>query len=240
MINFNRLKKNFHLSKRQKGQVFILATLIIVVYSVSIIAVVTELSIERTKTDDINLPHMVDEYLSEMNYQLQLQLFNYIGTPAYSSNDIILGIQAFIGNFTTYAFTKGIGTTINLRLNEFSFFANKNATVNPITLSPDYTSTTYISINSSIVFQSSNSGSKVSGTFNHYYGINMFVSQASNTILQLTQRDISGNVLKFITGASFFSPSPMADQNDGSYISGASLNNAQINVTLSTGLQIVS
>lgn len=240
MRSLNHFKKQFALSKKRRGQVFILATLIIVVYTVSIIAVVTELSVDRTQTDQIDLPHMVDEYLSEMNYQLQLQLFNYIGNASFSQNDIFLGLQSFISTFITYASTKGIGATINLRLNEFNFYANRNSTIYPVSTTSGYDNTTFISINSTILFQSSNSGSKISGTFNHYYGVNMFISPSNYQFVQLTQRDKNGNILEFITGANFIQPLFMTDQNNGYYTNGTSLAGLSINVILPSGLELVS
>ena len=75
MKYFSKLSRVLKKDKKLRAQEFILSTLVIVVYSVSIIAAVTELSIDRTKVDQVDVPHMVNEYLSEMKYQLEINLF---------------------------------------------------------------------------------------------------------------------------------------------------------------------
>ena len=237
MINF---KKHFRCPKKQRGQVFILATLIIVVYTISMIAVVTELSVDRTQTDQIDLPHMVNEYLSEMNYQLQLTLYKYIINASFTSDDMISSLQSFISVFSLYATSKGVGASINLRLNEFSFSANKTGAAQGATFSPNFNQTTFISVNSSILFQSSDSGSKITGIFNHYYGVNLFVSSTNNNVLMVTQRDSIGNVLNYISRISFTSPLNMVNNNNGNYTYTGSLSGVPLNMTLPTGLILVS
>lgn len=235
------LKKQFSFSRKRRGQVFILATLIIVVYTVSMIAVVTELSVNRTQTDQIDLPHLVDEYLSEMNYQLQICLYNYTRNPTYTQTDIINSLESFISIFSIYATSKGVGASINLRLNEFTITASRMGNPSIIPLGTDFNQTTFISVNSSILFQSSDSGSKISGIFNHYYGINLFVSTTNPNTVMVTQRNPYGNIINYLSGAVFTNPSPtMTDNNNGNYTSSTSLFSQQLNLTLSTGLIIVS
>ena len=180
---------------------------------------------------------MVNEYLSEMDYQLQLGLYNYTKNPTLTPDDIITYFQSFITTFSTYASSKGVATSINLRLNEYNITANQTNT-NNLNLSGDFNETIYISLNSSINFQSSNSGSKVSGVFIHYYGINMYISNSNQNFLVLTQRDFYGNILKFISGATFANPTPVTDYNNGTYSATFSGNN--IDITLPSGLEIFS
>lgn len=233
-----RLKK-LNISRHRKGQVFILATLIVVVYTVSMIAVVTELSINRTKTDSVNLTHMVDEYLADMNYQLEIELFNYIHNPATTQDTVITNLQSFISSFNQYASNKGVSTTINLRLNEFSIVAKQN-NIAASNIALTYDTTYYISLNSSIQFQSSNSGSKVSGVFIHYFGINVFVSATNANQLILTQKDFYGNTLKYIAGATFASPVGVTDNNNGVYSYTGSYSGTALSINLPSGLEFLS
>lgn len=238
------LKKKISLKKLKKhrGQVFIMATLIIVVYTVSMIAVVTELSINRTKTDSGNLTQTVDEYLSEMNYQLELELYNYIHFPATTQDTVIAGIQSFITSFSQYASNKGIDANINLRLNEFSLVANKTNVPVQSNVQPGvtYNATMYIALNSSILFQTANSGSKVSGVFIHYFGINVYISGTNQNLLVLTQKDFYGNTLKYIAGATFSSPIGVIDNNNGQYTYTGSFSGNALYITLPSGLEFLS
>lgn len=201
------------------------------------IAVVTQLSINRTKTDSGNLTQTVDEYLNEMNYQLELQLYNYIHFPATTQDTVIAGIQSFVTSFSQYASKKGIDANINLRLNEFSLVANKS-TVTPtaVTVFP-YSVTFYITLNSSILFQSSNSGSKVSGVFIHYFGFNVNIASATSNLV-LTQKDFYGNTLKYIAGATFTLPAGVIDDNNGQYT--GTFSGSPLNITLPSGLEFLS
>lgn len=233
-----QLAKLSHALKRDKkfrAQVFILSTLVIVVYTVSIIAAVTELSIDKTKIDQVDVPHVVNEYLSEMNYQLELQLINYINNAGVTTNTIISNIQSFISSFSLYASSKGVDTSINLRLNEFSLNAVKAGTA-PLPLTANYNHTLYISLNSSILFQSSSSGSTVSGVFIHYFGIN-FASNQGFTAISIAEKDFFGNTLQFISGATFTTPTGVSDQGNGSY-SGSFAGG--ISCTLPNGIHFIS
>ena len=236
MRKMNSLKRFRH----SRGQVFILATLIIVVYTVSIVAVVTEVSINRTKTDTVNLTHTVNEYVADMKYQLRVGLYDYVHNGV-SPDTVITNIQSFISSFSQYASTRGIDTSINLRLNEFVINATQNAGVlTPVVLNPNYNRTMYISLNSSILFQSSNSGSKISGVFIHYFGINAFISGTSTNDLILTEKDFYGNTLNYITGATFSTALTYTDNSNGDYTFSSPLAGEQLNITLASGFQFLS
>lgn len=231
-----RVTNSIHKHKKSRAQVFILATLVIAVYTVSIIAVVTELSINRTKIDEVDVPHMVNEYLSEMNYQLEIQLINYVLNSTVTNATIINNLETFISAFSFYASSKGVATSVNLKLNQYSLSAKKMAS-SVVPLNPNYNKTIYISINSSIVFQSSSSGSSVSGVFFHYYGINIAANSAMSSIT-ITEKDFYGNTIQFISGATFTTPaSTVTDNGDGTYI--GSFSNG-INCTLTSGLEFLS
>ena len=237
-MRYQRKKlKSLKISQKKRGQVFILATLIIVVYTVSMIAVVTEVSINRTKTDTVNLTHMVDEYLSEMNYQLELGLYNYVLFPSVTADTVISNLQSFVTAFSQYASNKGIATTINLRLNEFVINATKNNAASATVTTTPYTNTMYMSLNSSIVFQSSNGGSSISGVFIHYYGINAYISSLTPTLLTLTQKDFYGNTLSYITGANFTTPGGVVDNHNGDYT--GIFVGSSYNTTLPSGLEFI-
>ena len=229
--------KNF---PRSRGQVFILATLIIVVYTVSIVAVVTEVSINRTKTDSVNLTHTVNEYVTDMKYQLRVGLYDYVHNGV-SADTVIANIQTFISSFTQYASTRGIDASINLRLNEFIISATQNTGVlTPVVLNPNYNGIMFISLNSSILFQSSNSGSKISGVFIHYFGMNAFISGTSPNDLILTEKDFYGNTLHYITGATFTTALAYTDNNNGDYTFSSTLAGEQLNITQASGFQFLS
>ena len=235
---FNKLSSLSKKRSKTKGQVFILATLIIVVYTVSIIAVVTELSVDRTKTDEVNLTHIVNEYLSEMHYQLEMGLYNYIKN-SLTPNAVISSLQTFISSFSLYAASKGVDTSINLRQNEFSISAKQSGSpISVINFPPDFNQTIFISLNSSINFQSSNSGSKVTGLFIHYYAINAFISNGAQTSLFITEKDFYGNILEYITGVTFSTPATAPTDNgngnyDGSFGGG-------IDFTIPSGIEFIS
>ena len=169
---------------------------------------------------------MVNEYLSEMNYQLELNLFKYIN-QSISNNTIINNLENFISVFTLYASNQGVDATINLRLNEFLIGAKSDtSSFTPIDTTSNYNHTMFISLNSSILFQSSSSGSKVSGIFINYYSINVFISSTAPNVLILTQKDFLGNTIKFISGAKFYTSRTAPDTNvvdngNGSYSRGS-------------------
>lgn len=239
LLSLKSLKKNY----RKRGQVFILATLIIVVYSVAMISVVTQLSINQTKTDTVDLPHMVNEYLTDMKYQLEIGLYDYVNNGA-SNDTVISNIQSFVNTFSQYASTKGIDTSINLRLNEFAIHATStNGPFNPVGAG-GLNDTMSISINSSILFQSSNSGSKISGIFIHYFAINVLISSSNLNALILTEKDSFGNTLKYISGASFTSPTGVIDNSNGTYTYnpslGVSFAGSQLSISLPSGLEFFS
>jgi hypothetical protein len=224
----------------QRGQVFVLATLMIVVFSVSIISVVTELSINRTKTDEIELDKLVTEFQSEMKYQLELQLYNYVKYPSITTNDIVSNLESFKTDFSLYANSKGVDASINLRLNEFILSATKNNVApSALGVGGTYNKTIYLSINSSILFQSSNSGSKISGIFIHYFGINGYISPTDRTILTFTEKDFFGNVLNFISGITFASPGGVTDNLNGDY-QRITFDSQTIYATLPSGLEFLS
>ena len=202
------------------------------------IAVVTEVSVNKTKTDSVNLTHMVDEYLSEMSYQLELELYNYVTFPTVTADTVISNLQSFVTAFSQYASNKGIDTSINLRLNEFVINATKNGAGGTTVTSTPYTNTIYMSLNSSILFQSSNGGSKISGVFIHYYGINAFISGSTPTILTLTQKDFFGNTLRFIVGANFVSPTPVGDNHNGNYT--GTFIGSSLDISLPSGLEFIT
>ena len=95
-----------------------------------------------------------------------------------------------------------------------------------------------IAINSSILFQSSNSNTKLSGIFVHYFAINAFIASSSPTTLTLTEKDFFGNTLYFISGASFTSPSGVIDKLIGNYT--GTLAGSQLSITLPSGLMFFS
>ena len=244
MLNIvSKIYKNLFRNKKSRGQVFILATLMIVVYSVSIIAVVTQLSLIQHNKDEIDLQHAVDEFNTEINYQLQLELFNYIKNPLITENDVIINLQTFITTFVSYARLKGIEPTINLRIDELNLVATKNnAVLTPINfVGGDYEKITFLSVNSSILFQSISGGSKISGILQHFYGVKAFISQTTQTILTLSTIDIKGNNLQYIAGATFTAPLPVpTDNNNGNYIYAGGYNTATIYATLPSGIEILS
>ena len=227
------------INSKNRGQVFIMATLIIVVYSVAMISVVTELSIKNTKSETVDLPHMVNEYLTDMKYQLEIGLYDYVNNGA-TVDTVIADIQSFVTTFSQYASTKGVDASINLRLNEFAINAiSTNGPFNTITAG-GLNETMSISLNSSILFQSSNSGSTVSGILIHYFAINAFISSASPSILLLTEKDFYGNTLNYIAGATFTNPTGVTDNGNGDYTISTTFVGSQLNISLPSGLKFFS
>lgn len=221
-----------------------MATLLIVVYSVSIIAAVTELSIDRYHEDEINLNQILNEYIYEMNYQLEKSLFKYIINTTANEDTILIDLENFHSIFSDYTVLKGIKSSLTIKPSEFEIFATKNSSApTELNLSTDFSKTIYVKLNTSIVFQSVNSASTISGILIHYFGINAFVSSVNQDILTFKQVDRNGETIKYITGISitlFISPLTPSDKGNGDYFIAGSYDAFGIFATLPSGIDFLS
>ena len=229
------------MSRKSRGQVFVMATLLIVVYSVSIIAVVTELSVERYHEDEINLNQALSEYIDEMNFQLEKSLFKYITNSSATEDTIISDLESFVQIFTQYALFKGIQFTFEPKYDEFSLIAVKNNVApSPIDLTNDFSQDISINLNVTVNLQSINSASSISGILTHYFGIHAFISSNNQNTLTFTQIDQNGNVLKYLSGITFTSPVTPVDEENGDYTYAPGYDGQAIYAILPSGIEFLS
>lgn len=230
-----RLLRSF--TRPHRAQVFILATLLLVVYTVSIMAVISELTLDKNNDDEVDLTGLLDEFLVEMRYQVQLTLFNYTNEVLTSAGEFISNLQSFQQTFATYCSLKGVQASFNIQPNTFVVVGKTTGDGAEIIASPELISAT---VQTSVTLQSTESSSQVTGVFSSFYGVEFLISPADNTVLLVRQVTSDGEVVKYLSGATFSSPAALTDLGNGGYQHLDDLSDDQIRGTLASGIVLVS
>jgi len=228
-IKFNRIR-------RQRAQVFILATLLIVVYGISIITVISEFSIRKFDNDDqLKANDLLGEFLREMDYQMQIVLYNQTNGLSTSSSDI----ELFQESFRQYLLIKGFQATFTFQPGNFII----NALAAPIPLGSLPTiqminTTAQTSVN----LFSSEDYTIITGNFIHFTGLEISVNGLLITIRQV---DISGETIHYFSNVETVRVNGVIvtpiNYNNGSFgISPAITVSDTFNVTLNNGIRFYS
>ncbi|OLS27766.1 MAG: hypothetical protein HeimC3_02340 [Candidatus Heimdallarchaeota archaeon LC_3] len=123
-----RHKKQFQkVQRKRRAQVFILASLLLVVYAVSIIAILSEMSVLSSKDQsEGNINQALNDLISEIDK------YNIITMARITQNistrqEAVTGISNFYSNYSSYFLDKGIFATItNLGINISTDVRNNN------------------------------------------------------------------------------------------------------------------
>lgn len=177
------IKKN----QRRRAQVFILATLLIVVYGVSIITVITEFSIRNqinTERQEVN--DILNEFLEEMTYQLQVTLFNETTGGISTTADLI----AFQRSFERYAALKGVQATFTFRPSDFNVFSTTSLSLSPQVI----IATAQTTVN----LLSTKEDATIVGTFLHFYGIEVLIS-STNDVITIREINSHNETIQYIS-----------------------------------------
>ena len=191
-INLGRFCKRFlnviiKKNQRRRAQVFILATLLIVVYGVSIITVITEFSIRNqinTERQEVN--DILNEFLEEMTYQLQVTLFNETTGGISTTADLI----AFQRSFERYAALKGVQATFTFRPSDFNVFSTTSLSLSRQVI----IATAQTTVN----LLSTKEDATIVGTFLHFYGIEVVIG-ASNDVITIREINSQNQTIQYIS-----------------------------------------
>jgi len=172
---------------KNRAQVFILATLLIVVYGISIITVITEFSIrDQINTERQEVNDILNEFLEEMTYQLQVTLFNETTGGSSTTTNLI----AFQRSFEKYAALKGVQATFTLRPSDFIVFNTADLSLSHQVIN----ATAQTTVN----LLSTKEDAIIVGTFLHFYGIEVVIG-ASNDVITIREINSQNETVQYIS-----------------------------------------
>ncbi len=233
-----------YMKYRHRGQMFILATMLIAVYIVTMTAALMNLGAEQIKFDRESIREPYLDSKREIQNYLELILAEYSknGTTIKSATIAKTKIEEFLVGMGSFYFTRGVNLKVQLRNNNFNIIAKQSPYEN-ISDGAVYTSEIHAEFNLRM--------SSVSSTFNIDESFTIvFVGRAEiqgNRIIvqQKTENQfeyIEAASVNIFNGSSRFFPNVNPDQTGVYYFEGKNnLNDLGVlNVTLMNGVQILS
>lgn len=197
MWRYMQKKLFLNLHKRpRKGQVFILASLLLVVYAVSIIALLSEVSIDQSNTDsNPNLSRSLNDFISELD-NFQTILIARVTQGNITTADLSSSYSNFISQYQSYLQNKGIFSSItnlgpisstNLRA------TNSNNNLTDVLVSLETTV--------QVVLNTGSSSDQVQLTYTLFTGFN---ATYNNSQWFISHVDKNGYILNPILGVDFY------------------------------------
>ncbi len=231
-------------TKSHRGQMFILATMLIAVYVVTMTAALMNLGAERLEFDRESLREPYLDSKREIQNYLELILAEYSknNTNIFSASIAKTKIEDFLAGMGDFYFTRGVNLEVQLRTDNFNIFA-KRPPYDNISNEAVYTSEIYAEFK--LMISSVSSAFTIDESFTI-----VFVGRAEIQNNRILIQQSKGNQLEYINAAAIHIfnstsrviPIVSPDQTGIYYLEGRSNleNLGALNVTLNNGVQILS
>lgn len=234
----------FNSRKRRRGQVFIMACLVIGVYIISLLTSITAISTELARKEDDETELV--KYLSEIKRETKNKLISYlrINSQEVDNDTVLTNLQndfnGYLDLLSFYAGTKGI--VVNLETNPNTLLISGKQINDIANIVGDDSYSVSSSVNISYSIKNIQNNIQISGEMR--ITVKYEVDMSSLTVI-LTENDFTDEILDYPDdaiislddgGSIVFANS----LNNGTYIFPTSQSDSYLNVTLSNGIRIYS